>query len=82
MHKSDILSLKISGNAALGFMLQGYMLAYLNPALSTIDVVFNFDEESVNFYNGLLSGKKLKLFKISNYLCRCRYRILFSIISI
>ena len=59
MHKSDILSLKISGNAALGFMLQGYMLAYLNPALSTIDVVFNFDEESVNFYNGLLSGKKI-----------------------
>ena len=58
MHKSDILSLKISGNAALGFMLQGYMLAYLNPALSTIDAVFAFDEDSVNFYNGLLSGIK------------------------
>ncbi|KAM3135399.1 hypothetical protein pb186bvf_012557 [Paramecium bursaria] len=54
MHKSDLLSIKISANAALGFMLQGFMVAYMNPALRTLHVVF--DIKNVNLYDGVLSG--------------------------
>lgn len=55
MYKSATLLYKLVANASLGFVYFGYSVGYLNPALTTVDVVFGITE-NVDYYNGLLSG--------------------------
>jgi hypothetical protein len=59
MYKSATLLYKLVANASLGFVYFGYTVGYLNPALTTVDVVYGITEK-VDYYNGLLSGKATK----------------------